>query len=140
MRRPNPRIIGIYENEDFQFKGPVNIFNKIIEENIPNLKKEMPMNIQEAYTRFLTRDYESQKILDRCNTDPKGTQMSAQATIPSKILNYHRWRNQIIPRQNQIYKISFHESSPSKDNKGKTPTKARKLHPRKNKKVIFQQT
>jgi hypothetical protein len=34
--------------EDFQLKGPVNIFNKIIEENFPNLKKEMPMNIQEA--------------------------------------------------------------------------------------------
>jgi hypothetical protein len=26
-----------------------NIFKKIIEENFPNLKKEMPMNIQEAY-------------------------------------------------------------------------------------------
>jgi hypothetical protein len=33
----------------FQVKGPVNIFNKIIEENFPNLKKEMFMNIQEAY-------------------------------------------------------------------------------------------
>ena len=31
------------------FKGPANIFNKIIEENFPNLKKEMPINIQEAY-------------------------------------------------------------------------------------------
>jgi hypothetical protein len=31
MRRPNLRIIGIDENEDFQLKGPVNIFNKIIE-------------------------------------------------------------------------------------------------------------
>jgi hypothetical protein len=30
-------------------KGPANIFNKIIEENFLNLKKEMPMNIQEAY-------------------------------------------------------------------------------------------
>jgi hypothetical protein len=30
-------------------KKPANIFNKIIEENFPNLKKEMPMNIQEAY-------------------------------------------------------------------------------------------
>jgi hypothetical protein len=49
MRRPNLQIIGVDENEDFQFKGPVNIFNKIIEENFPNLKKEMPMNIQEAY-------------------------------------------------------------------------------------------
>jgi hypothetical protein len=49
MRRPNLRIICIDENEDFQLKGPVNIFNKIIEENFPNLKKVMPMNIQEAY-------------------------------------------------------------------------------------------
>jgi hypothetical protein len=49
MRRPNLRIIGIDEKEDFELKGPVNIFNKIMEENFPNLKKEMLMNIQEAY-------------------------------------------------------------------------------------------
>jgi len=49
MRRPNLRIIGIDENEDFQLKGPANIFNKIIEENFPNIKKEMPMIIQETY-------------------------------------------------------------------------------------------
>jgi hypothetical protein len=49
MRRPNLQIIGVDENEDFQLKGPANIFNKIIEENFPNLKKEMPRNIQEAY-------------------------------------------------------------------------------------------
>ena len=48
MRRPNLRII-VDENEDFQLKGPANIFNKIIEENFPNLKNDMPMNIQEAY-------------------------------------------------------------------------------------------
>jgi chromosome segregation ATPase len=46
MRRPNLHIIGVNENEDFQLKGPANIFNKIIEENFPNLKKEMPMNIR----------------------------------------------------------------------------------------------
>ena len=40
MRRPNLRIIGIDENEDFQLKGPANVFNKIIEENFPNLKKD----------------------------------------------------------------------------------------------------
>jgi hypothetical protein len=40
MRRPNLRIICTDENEDFQLKGPVNIFNKILEENFPNLKKE----------------------------------------------------------------------------------------------------
>jgi hypothetical protein len=42
-------IIGVDEKEDFQLKGPANIFNKIIEENSPYLKKEMSMNIQEAY-------------------------------------------------------------------------------------------
>jgi hypothetical protein len=49
MRRTNLRIIGVDENEDIQAKRPVNFFNKIIEENFPNLKKEMPTNIQEAY-------------------------------------------------------------------------------------------
>jgi hypothetical protein len=33
MRRPNLRIIGIDENEDV---GPVNIDNKIIEDNFPS--------------------------------------------------------------------------------------------------------
>ena len=47
--RPNLRIIGIEESENQQFKGPVNIFNKIVEENFPNLKKEIHINIQEAY-------------------------------------------------------------------------------------------
>jgi hypothetical protein len=46
MRRPNLQTIGVDENEDFQLKGLANIFNKIIEENFPNLKN---MNIQEAY-------------------------------------------------------------------------------------------
>jgi len=49
MRRSNLRIIGIEESEVSQLKEPVNIVNKIIEENFPNLKKEVPINIQEAY-------------------------------------------------------------------------------------------
>jgi hypothetical protein len=49
MRRSKLWIIRVDENEDFQITRPVNIFNKIIEENFPNLKKEMPMNIQEAF-------------------------------------------------------------------------------------------
>jgi hypothetical protein len=55
-RKPNIQIIGVDENEDFQLKGSANIFNKIIEENFPNLKKEMPMNIQEAYRTPNTLD------------------------------------------------------------------------------------
>jgi hypothetical protein len=47
--KTNLRIISIEESEDSHLKGPVNIFNKIIEENFLNLKKEMPINIQEAY-------------------------------------------------------------------------------------------
>ena len=43
--KTNLRKIGMEESEDSQLKGPINIFNKIIEENFPNLKKEMPMNI-----------------------------------------------------------------------------------------------
>ena len=45
MRRPSLRMIGIEESEDSQLKGPVNIFNNIIEEKFPYLKKEMPINI-----------------------------------------------------------------------------------------------
>ena len=33
----------------FQLKVPVIIFNKIIEENLSNIMKEMPMNIEEAH-------------------------------------------------------------------------------------------
>jgi hypothetical protein len=38
MRRPNLSMIGIEESEDSQLKGQVNTFNKIMEENFPNLK------------------------------------------------------------------------------------------------------
>jgi hypothetical protein len=37
------------KSKDSHHKVPLNIFNKIIEENFPNLNKEMPMNIQETY-------------------------------------------------------------------------------------------
>ena len=45
MKRSNLRIIGIEESEDSQLKRPENIFKKIIEENVPNLKKEMAINV-----------------------------------------------------------------------------------------------
>jgi hypothetical protein len=49
MRRPNLRIMVIEELEDSQLKDPVTILNKIMEENVPKLKKDMPMNIHEVY-------------------------------------------------------------------------------------------
>ena len=45
--KKNLRIIGIGEGS--QIKVPENILNKIIEENVPNIKKEMAVNIQEPY-------------------------------------------------------------------------------------------
>jgi len=138
MRRSNPRIIVIEESDDSQLKGPGNIFNKIIEENFPSLKKEMPINIKETYRTLNRLDQKrnashhiivktpnaqnkerilkavsekghitykgrpirftqyflketvkalGRKLLGRCHTDPKRTQMPAQAIISSKTLN-----------------------------------------------------
>ena len=66
--------------------------------------------------------------------------MPAQTTKPSKTLNYHRWRDQDITWQNQIYTVSFHKSTPTNDNRQKTEKQGGKLHPRKSKKVIFLST
>jgi hypothetical protein len=163
MRRPN-LLIRVNENEDFQLKGPANIFNKIIEENFSNLKKEMPMNIQKAYrtpSRLDQKGNSSKHIIIRTNAPNKDRILKAvrekgQVTykgrpiritpdfspesmkarrswtdviktlrehkyqprllLRSQTFNYHRWRNQSIPRQNQIHTLYFHESSPSKDN------------------------
>ena len=49
MKRPKLRIIGIEEDRKSQMQRSENIFNKITEENFPNLNKKMPINIQEAY-------------------------------------------------------------------------------------------
>jgi hypothetical protein len=48
MKRPKLRLIEL--EEDYQLKGPENTFNNVIEENFSNQKKEMPINVQEAYT------------------------------------------------------------------------------------------
>ena len=49
IKKPNLRIIGVEEGEELHFKGPENILNKIIEENFPILKNDIPMKVQEAY-------------------------------------------------------------------------------------------
>jgi hypothetical protein len=48
IKRPNLRIMGIEEGEEVQAKGIHNIFNKVITENFSNLKKVMPIQVQEA--------------------------------------------------------------------------------------------
>ena len=47
MKRQNLGIIGREETEESQLQEPPNILNKLIEENFPKLKKEMPISIQE---------------------------------------------------------------------------------------------
>ena len=49
MKTSNLRIIGIEEGKETHVKGSENILNKIIEEKFPNLNKEMPIKVQEAY-------------------------------------------------------------------------------------------
>jgi hypothetical protein len=46
----NLRVIGIGESKDSQFKGPENIFNKIIKDNVSNLKRE---RYAHEHTRYL---------------------------------------------------------------------------------------
>ena len=74
MKRPNLRKIGIEESENSQYKWPENIFNKIIEENFPNLKKEKPINIQEAYRTPIRLDIRKKIIPSYNNQTTKFTE------------------------------------------------------------------
>jgi esterase/lipase len=47
IKRPYLIVMAI-EGEEVQAKGMLNIFNKIITENFPNLEKTMPIHVQEA--------------------------------------------------------------------------------------------
>jgi hypothetical protein len=47
IKRPNLWIIGTEEGQEVQVKGIGKISNKIISENFPGLKKEMPIQVQE---------------------------------------------------------------------------------------------
>jgi hypothetical protein len=48
IKKPNLRLMGTEEGEEVQAKGIHNIFNKLITENFPNLKKVSPIQVQEA--------------------------------------------------------------------------------------------
>jgi hypothetical protein len=75
MKKTNLIIIEIEEEEHSQFKEPENIFNKIIEENVPNLKKEMIINIKEAYR---TPNRLDQKIKSSPHTKIKNIKCTKQ--------------------------------------------------------------
>jgi hypothetical protein len=73
MRRYNLRIIGTEESEDSQHKGPVKIFNKVIEESFPNLKKEMTIIMQEAYRTLSRLDKKKKFLLSHNSQNTKCT-------------------------------------------------------------------
>jgi|UPI00001F01F0 hypothetical protein len=55
ITRPNLKIIGIDKGKETQVKGTESILKEIIEQNFPNLRKEMPTKIQETYRTELER-------------------------------------------------------------------------------------
>jgi hypothetical protein len=63
MKRSNLRIVGIEEGEESHLQGQENIFNNIIEEYVPKLNKEMPINIQETYRTPIKLEEGEQKYM-----------------------------------------------------------------------------
>jgi hypothetical protein len=88
MKRTKLRIIRIEENNDSQLKGPENVFNKIIEENFLNLKKEMSIKVQEAYR---TPNKWDQKRKSSCHIIIK----TLNAQNKERILKAARQRGQV---------------------------------------------
>jgi hypothetical protein len=59
---------------------------------------------------------------------------------PAKLSITIDGETKVFHDKNQIHKLCFQESSPSKDNNRKKPIQGQKPHPRKSKKVIPQRT
>ena len=89
MKRANLRIIRI-EEEETQLKGPENIFNRIIKEKNSNLKKEMPIKVQETYrtpNRFdLKRKFSDHIIIKILNIQNKGKCQVTNKSISIRII------------------------------------------------------
>jgi hypothetical protein len=64
-KRPNLRFVGIEEGEKVQAKGIHNIFNNLLSEIFPNLKKILPIQAQEVSR--------TQNRLDQSRTSPQHT-------------------------------------------------------------------
>jgi hypothetical protein len=81
--------MGIEEKEeDVQAKGIRNVFNKIITENVPNLEKVMPIQVQEASR--------TPKRLDKNRTTPRHTIIKKTSTENrERILKAVREKKQI---------------------------------------------
>jgi hypothetical protein len=71
---------------------------------------------------------------------PREHKYQHRLLYPAKLSITIDGENKTFHDKNQIYIIYFHKSSPTEDNRWKTPAQRGKLHPRKSKKIIFQQT
>ena len=78
------------------------------------------MQIYKNYNRLLHRDPKNQKGLDKGHADHKTLREHKCHT--QKNLSQHRRRNQKIPGQSQIPKISIYQFSPTENSTRKTPT------------------
>jgi hypothetical protein len=59
----NLRIIGIKEGAEVEDRDIEHIFNKVVAENFPNLEKEMPIQIQEAFKTPNRTSIESSHVI-----------------------------------------------------------------------------
>jgi hypothetical protein len=75
-------MIGIEEGEETQVKDFKIIFNKIIEENYPNLKKDPCTKVQEAYK---TRVEPQRRIMKTLNVQNKERTKGGKGKRPSRI-------------------------------------------------------
>ena len=66
MKIPSIIIIWTEVEEESHLKNPGNIIHKIIQENFPNLKKDTPIKVQEAY-RTSNRLEEEKKVPWQCS-------------------------------------------------------------------------
>jgi hypothetical protein len=88
MNRPNLRINRIEKKEDSQLEVPENVFNKTLEENFPNPKKEMDIKVQEAYR---TPNKWDQKRKSSCHMSIK----TLNAQSKERILKAAREKSQV---------------------------------------------
>jgi hypothetical protein len=91
IKRPNLRIMGIEEKEEFQAKGIRNIFNKIIIENFPTLKKVLLIQVQEASM--------TPNSLDQNRTSPRHIIIKTTSTE-----NRERIMKSVKEKTNNVYK------------------------------------
>jgi hypothetical protein len=89
-------------NRRFPAQRPKNIFNKIIEENFPNLNKYMSINVQEAYRTPNRLDHENPP--DTKYTEQRKKIKSSKRKRPSIITNRLNQKRKVLLTKHKIYR------------------------------------